>query len=260
MTAPRALIAEDEPLLATALKTALAEAWPVLDVIHVARNGSEALEQLLALKPEIAFLDIRMPGLSGLEVAEELADRLPAGARAPLLVFVTAYGEFAVEAFEQAAADYVLKPVSVERLTKMAARLQERLAAPAAGLDALAASLRPLLAPAAPATAMLRHIQAGAGSTVKMIPVESVLCFRASDKYTEVVTAQGASLIRTPLKELIAQLPPERFRQVHRGTVVNLDAVEAATRDDAGRVSLRLRGQAGTIAVSRVYADLFRPM
>lgn len=259
MSTPRALIAEDEPLLAVALKNALAEAWPELEVEHVAKNGNEALEKLLELKPAIAFLDNRMPGLTGLEVAEELADRLPAETSAPLLVFVTAYGEFAVEAFERAAADYVLKPVSVERLAKTAARLKARLAAPASGLEALAASLRPLLA-AAPAATMLRHIQAGAGSTVKLIPVASVLCFRASDKYTAVVTAEGESLIRTPLKELAAQPPPEQFRQVHRGTVVNLDAVEAAMRDDAGRVSLRLRGRTEAIAVSRVYAELFRGM
>lgn len=259
MSAPRALIAEDEPLLAAALKNALAEAWPELEVVHVAKHGSEALEKLLELKPGIAFLDIRMPGLSGLEVAEELADGWPEDTPAPLLVFVTAYGEFAVEAFEQAAADYVLKPVSVERLAKTAARLKQRLAAPAAGLDALAASLRPLLS-AAPAGTTLRHIQAGAGATVKMIPVDSVLLFRASDKYTEVVTAAGESLIRTPLKELLAQLPAERFRQVHRGAIVNLDAVESAQRDDAGRVTLRLRGRPESIAVSRVYAGLFRAM
>jgi len=259
MSTPRALIAEDEPLLAVALKNALTEAWPELEIVHVAKNGSEALEKLLELKPEIALLDIRMPGLTGLEVAEELADGWPEGTRAPLLVFVTAYGEFAVEAFEQAAADYVLKPVSVERLVKTAARLKERLAAPSVGLDALAASLRPLLS-STPAGSTLRHIQAGAGATVKMIPVESVLMFRASDKYTEVVTAEGESLIRTPLKELVTQLPAERFRQVHRGTVVNLDAVESAQRDDAGRMTLRLRGRSKTVAVSRVYAELFRAM
>jgi len=256
---PRALIAEDEPLLATQLKAMLAEAWPELEVVQLAANGHEALEKLLELRPEVAFLDIRMPGLSGVEVAEELADRLEPGARPPAIVFVTAYDEFALEAFELAAVDYLLKPVSAERLARSVVRLKNALAQPA-GLDALVAQLRAVMS--APAGAEpLRHIQAGIGNTVRMIPLEEVCYFRAGDKYTAVATRDGGeALIRTPLKELVARLPAERFRQVHRGIIVNLDEVAEALRDDAGRMSLRLKRRKETLPVSRLYAELFRQM
>ncbi len=256
---PRALIAEDEPLLAAQLRAMLAEAWPELEIVHVAGNGADALDQLLELKPDAAFLDIRMPGLSGLEVAEELADRLEPGARPPAIVFVTAYDEFALKAFELAAVDYLLKPVSAERLARGVARLKSALAEPP-GLEALLAQLRALTA--APASAApLRHVQAGVGNTVKMIPLEEVCYFRAGDKYTAVATRDGGeALIRTPLRELLARLPAERFRQVHRGSIVNLDEVAEALRDDAGRVSLRLKHRKETLPVSRLYAELFRQM
>lgn len=256
---PRALIAEDEPLLAAQLKGMLAEAWPELEIAHVAANGSEALEKLLALAPEVALLDIRMPGLSGLEVAEEVADRIAPGARPPALVFVTAYDEFALKAFELAALDYLLKPVAMDRLARCVARLKSALAQPA-GLDALLAQLRAVSA-AAPAAEPLRHIQAGVGNSVRIIPLEEVCYFRAGDKYTAVATRDGAeALIRTPLKELLARLPAARFRQVHRASIVNMDEVAEALRDDAGRVSLRLKRRKETLAVSRLYADLFRQM
>ncbi|MGH8744989.1 MAG: LytR/AlgR family response regulator transcription factor [Burkholderiales bacterium] len=256
---PRALIAEDEPLLAAQLKAMLAKAWPALQIEHVAANGAEALEKLLELAPEVAFLDIRMPGLSGLEVAEELADRIAQGARPPALVFVTAYDEFALEAFDLAAADYLLKPVAIERLARCVARLQSSLTQPA-GLDALLGQLRALM-PAPPAAEPLRHIQAGVGNAVRIIPLDEVCYFRAGDKYTSVATRDGAeALIRTPLKELLARLPAERFRQVHRASIVNLDQVAEALRDEAGRVSLRLKHRRETLPVSRLYAELFRQM
>jgi DNA-binding LytR/AlgR family response regulator len=247
----RAILADDEPLLSLALKTALAEAWPELEVVAVVPNGIEAVQAVERLKPEFAFLDIQMPGMTGLEAAEEIADRMGDGA--PSIVFVTAYDQFATKAFELAAADYVLKPVSVDRLAKTVARLKTR-AAPD-----LAAQLRKLLA-VTPAAQTLREIRAGAGNTVKMIPLEAVCYFQASDKYTSVVTPEGESLIRTPLKELLPQLPPHRFQQVHRGTIVNLAEVAAATRDDTGRVTLKLRRRKETLPVSRVFAELFRAM
>ena len=256
---PRALIAEDEPLLATQLKALLTEAWPDLEVVHVAASGSEALDKLLELKPDVAFLDIRMPGLSGLEVAEELADRLEPGARPPAIVFVTAYDEFALKAFELAAVDYLLKPVSAERLVRSVERLKSALAQPM-GLDTLLAQLRAVMATPAGAEP-LRHIQAGVGTSVRMIALEEVCYFRAGDKYTAVATRDGGeALIRTPLKELLARLPPARFRQVHRGSIVNLDEVAEALRDDAGRVTLHLKHRKETLPVSRLYAELFRQM
>ncbi len=249
----RAILADDEPLLSLNLKSALAEAWPELKIVAVVPNGLEAVVAAERLKPDLAFLDIQMPGMTGLEAAAEIADRM--GDTAPSIVFVTAYDQYATKAFELAAADYVLKPVSVARLAKTVARLK----APAGAAPDLAAQLRQLLA-VPPAAETLREIRAGAGNSVKMIPLDEVCYFQASDKYTSVVTPEGESLIRTPLKELLAQLPPHRFQQVHRGTIVNLAEVASAERDETGRVSLKLRSRQETLAVSRVYAELFRAM
>jgi len=259
---PRALIAEDEPLLAQGLKGALAQAWPELQVLALAGNGIEALRLAEAERPDVAFLDIRMPGLTGLEVAAELADRLNEGEPVPRIVFVTAYDEYALKAFDLAAVDYLLKPVSAERLAKAVGRLKAQLAAPKEDLTQLVSKLRQLMAagPADPPEGALKMIRAAVGNTVRMIPVEEVCYFQAADKYTSVVTRDAEALIRTPLKELLAQLPHERFRQIHRGTVVNLAEVGAAVRDAAGRVSLRLKQRKETLAVSRVYADQFRQM
>ena len=263
---PRALIAEDEPLLAQGLKDALALAWPELQVIALAPNGIEALRLAAAERPDVAFLDIRMPGLSGLEVAAELADRLNEGEPVPRIVFVTAYDEYALKAFELAAVDYLLKPVSAERLAKAVARLKTQLAAPREDLAQLVSKLQLVMAaadsggPAASGVAALKIIRASVGNTVRMIPVEEVCYFRASDKYTSVVTRDAEALIRTPLKELLAQLPQDKFRQIHRGVVVNISEVAAAVRDDAGRLSLRLRQRKEILPVSRVYAEQFRQM
>jgi len=254
----RALIAEDEPLLAASLRAALAEAWPELEVVALAANGADAVALAERERPEVAFLDIRMPGLTGLEAAAELADRL--GDAVPAIVFVTAYDEYALKAFDAAAVDYVLKPVDPARLARAVERLKARLAGRAGELASLLGQLRGMMAAEPAGDGTLRTIRAAVGNTVKMIPVESVLCFQAADKYTSVITAEGESLIRTPLKELLAQLPPGRFRQVHRGTIVNLDAVASATRDESGRLTLKLQGRAEGVPVSRVYADLFRAM
>jgi DNA-binding LytR/AlgR family response regulator len=250
----KAIIAEDEPLLAEQLKTLLGRAWPELTVVAMAGNGPAALEAIEREQPEVAFLDIRMPGMTGLEVAEELADRL--GERVPALVFVTAYDEFALKAFDLAAVDYLLKPVTEERL----ARCIERLRGKPHGVDALVSQLKKILQTEKTAAEPLRILRAGIGDTVKMIPIEEVCYFQASDKYTGVVTRDGEALIRIALKELLAQLPPERFAQIHRGTIVNLAEIAAAVRDDTGRVSLKLRNRKETLPVSRLYADQFRQM
>ncbi|MBE0620368.1 MAG: response regulator transcription factor [Burkholderiales bacterium] len=263
---PRALIAEDEPLLAQSLKNALAIAWPELQVIALAPNGIEALRLVEAERPDVAFLDIRMPGLTGLEVAAELADRLNEGEPVPRIVFVTAYDEYALKAFDLAAVDYLLKPVGAERLAKAVERLQAQLAAPREDLAQLVSRLQKVIAAgsatmgAAPAEGPLKIIRAAVGNVVRMIPVAEVCYFQAADKYTNVVTRDAEALIRTPLKELLAQLPQDSFRQIHRSTVVNLGEVAAAVRDDAGRLSLRLKQRKETLPVSRVYAEQFRQM
>lgn len=248
----KALVADDEPLLAASLKAALGEVWPELEVAGVAVNGNEAVELAQALRPDVAFLDIQMPGMTGLEAAAEIADRM--GDAAPAIVFVTAYDEFATRAFELAAADYVLKPVAQERLARTVARLKVK----QRGFEELARQLRSLGA-LVPRVQPLQQVLAGSGNAVKVIPIGEVCYFQAADKYTTVATAAGEALIRAPLKDLAPQLP-EGFQQVHRGTIVNMQEVAAATRDEAGRVTLRLRRRKETLAVSRIYADLFRPM
>ena len=248
----KAIIADDEPLLALALRTALAEAWPELGIAAVVPNGLEAVQAAERLKPEVAFLDIQMPGMTGLEAAEEIVERM--GDASPAIVFVTAYDEHALKAFELAAADYVLKPVTVQRLGRTVERLRRRRTEPD-----LAAQLRQLLA--APRAAQpLTQIRAGTGNTVRMIPLEDVCYFQSSDKYTTVVTPDGEVLVRLPLKDLVGQLPAGRFQQIHRGTVVNLADVAAAVRDEAGRVSLQLRRRKEALSVSRIYSDLFKAM
>jgi len=248
----KAIIADDEPLLAASLKAALAQAWPELEIVAVVQNGLQAVQAAEALQPEFAFLDIQMPGMTGLEAAAEIAERMGDGT--PAIVFVTAYDEFATKAFELAAADYVLKPVSPGRLATTVSRLKSR----HHGLEELARQLR-ALGTLSPKADTLRQVRAGVGNAVKLIPIEQVCYFQAADKYTTVVTAGGEDLIRTALKDLAPQLP-EGFQQVHRGTIVNLKEVATAVRDETGRISLRLRSRKETLAVSRVYAELFRAM
>ena len=248
----KAILADDEALLSLSLKAALSQVWPELEIVAAVSNGIEAVQAAERLQPDFAFLDIQMPGMSGLEAAAEIADRM--GDAAPAVVFVTAYDEFATKAFELAAADYVLKPVSQGRLAATVARLKAK----QHGLLELARQLR-ALGTLAPKSEALRQVRAGAGNAVKLIPIEEVCYFEAADKYTTVVTAGGEDLIRTPLKDLAAQLPAN-FQQVHRGTIVNLAQVVAAVRDETGRISLKLRSRKEMLAVSRVYADLFKAM
>jgi DNA-binding LytR/AlgR family response regulator len=280
---PTALIAEDEPLLAQALKAELAAAWPGLQIAATAGDGRSAVREALRLLPQVLFFDIRMPGLDGLGAAAELADSWPTDeAPMPQLVFVTAYDEYAARAFEAEAIDYVLKPVQPERLRKTVARLQQALAAqqplpsasPAVAGEALEQTLaqwRQVLAAAgagaggalpAAAPAPLRMIAASdaGGSTVRMVPIDEVLYFEAADKYLRVLTATHEYLIRTPLKQLIAQLDADAFWQVHRAVVVRSGAIESVHRDEAGKLYLTLRGRPEKIPVSRLYAHLFRAM
>ncbi|WP_342118077.1 LytR/AlgR family response regulator transcription factor [Pseudoduganella sp. OTU4001] len=263
-----ALIAEDEPILAATLAAALQRQWPGLSIVATCANGIEALAQAAALQPDVLFLDIKMPGKSGLEVAEELAEGWSGAAPFPQVVFVTAYDEFAVQAFEREAADYVLKPVSDERLARTVARLRQRLQAPAQGaapgdasLEALAAQLRALGVPmAAPAAQRLTVIRAAVGNQVRMVPVADVVYFEAADKYVNVVTADSEVLIRMSLKELLPQLDEQLFWQVHRGTIVNSSSILSAVREEGGKMSLVLRGRAEKLRVSPLYAHLFRQM
>ncbi|KAF1045224.1 MAG: Transcriptional regulatory protein BtsR [Herbaspirillum frisingense] len=267
MSHPTALIAEDEPLLANALRLALQRTWPELDEPRLAANGIEALDMALAQLPDVLFLDIKMPGRSGLDVARELAEEWPAARPFPLIVFVTAYDNHALEAFERAAVDYLLKPVNDARLATTVQRLRSLLEQRAGTsqdehLERALSQLRKLAAPdddARPA-ARLDIIRAAVGNQVRLIPVGDVLYFEATDKYVNVVTAEGEALIRTSLRELIPQLDAQQFWQVHRGTVVQVRHVQAAVRDDAGKISLILRNRPEKLAVSRLFAHLFKQM
>ncbi|QNM96116.1 LytR/AlgR family response regulator transcription factor [Chitinimonas koreensis] len=254
-TQPLALIADDEPHLADYLQARLAELWPELRIAAVARNGLEAVAALKEHEPDVAFLDIKMPGLSGLEVARQ-ADGCHC-------VFVTAYDQYAVEAFERDAIDYLLKPYSDERLARAVEKLRDRLASqrPADNrnlLETLRSALGGL--PIGMLPQRLSWIRAGQGNDVKLIAVDDVCYFHAADKYTTVVTREGEYLIRTSLKELLEQLDPDQFWQVHRATLVNVRDIAEANRDFAGRVTLCLRSRPEKIAVSRAYAHLFKQM
>ena len=256
-----ALIAEDEPLLAEELRHELQTLWPELQLLGVAPHGQAAVEQALAQQPTICFLDIRMPGMTGLEAARALAEEWPEGQPMPLFVFVTAYDQYALQAFEQAAVDYVLKPVQTERLAQTVARLKARLTAQPAPMDDTLAQLRALLAPVAASIAPvlpLRMLQAAVGSTIHLVPVEEVLFFEAADKYVRAVTAEKEHLLRISLRELMPQLDTSLFWQIHRGTIVRATAIDRAMRDEAGKLTLHLRGSTEQLGVSRMYAHLFK--
>jgi DNA-binding LytR/AlgR family response regulator len=248
----KAVIADDEPLLAQHLRTRLATLWPELDIAGIAANGIEARDMIEALRPDLAFLDIRMPGLSGLEVIPALS---PAARAACRVVFVTAYDEFAVQAFEREAVDYLLKPVADDRLALAVERLRRQVAA--APQDDLVQRLLALLPKSA---GHLEWVRASVGAEVRLVAVDEICYFQAADKYTAVFTRDAELLIRTPIKELAEQLDPEKFWQVHRGTLINVRQVVSARHDALGRVSLKLRDRTEAVAVSRGYAHLFRQM
>jgi DNA-binding LytR/AlgR family response regulator len=264
-----ALIAEDETLLAHALQAELQRAWPGLVLGGTAADGDSAVELALMQLPDLLFLDIRMPGRSGLEAAQAVAEDWPAGRPLPLIVFITAYDQYALQAFEASAVDYLLKPVQPARLAAACRRLRGLLAGRRAGAASAAADpgerllgqLRQLLgAPQAASAPPLSVIQASSGSVVHMVPVEDVVYFEAADKYVRVLTAEQEHLIRISLRELLPQLDPQRFWQVHRGTVVQAREIAHALRDEAGRVQLVLRRRAERLAVSRLYAPRFKGM
>ncbi len=253
----RALIADDEPHLAQYLADQLRKQWPELEVVALARNGVEAAARIAELQPDIAFLDIQMPGLTGLEVAAGIEGTTR-------VVFVTAYDEYAVNAFDAEALDYVLKPVTAERLGRTIERLQRAFApkdgaAPAEPDARLARALHALQSPA-PTAQPLRWIRASQGELTHQVAVDQVLFFHADDKYTCVRTAQAEYLIRTPITELAAQLDPQQFQQVHRSTIVNLAHLAGTRRDDASRLFVRIAGWADELPVSRAYVHLFKPM
>jgi DNA-binding LytR/AlgR family response regulator len=262
-----ALVADDEPHLARLLTAELSVLWPELLLHPVARNGVEAAERIAALDPDIAFLDIQMPGLTGLEVAQGIEG-------ATRVVFVTAYDEFAVQAFEREALDYVLKPVQRERLRTTVQRVQKAMAAdtgasasastPSADSAPLLAALRQLMPAAAAVGATggerLRWVRASQGELMHQVPVEEVLYFHADDKYTCVRTAEREYLIRTPIGELAAQLDPADFVQAHRSTIVNLRHLAGTRRDEASRLFLRIKGAPQELPVSRAYVHLFKAM
>ena len=256
---PTALLADDEPLLRKSLTRMLADAWPELDVVAQARNGREAIAQFEALQPDICFLDVHMPGLSGVEAARQIGRRAH-------LVFVTAYDQYAVEAFQHGALDYLVKPLEPARLADTVARLQERLKAtqPVPNLEALLEKLAAHLGKK-PAPAALRWIHASVGQALRLIPVDEIDFLRSDEKYTLIawrgdVGKPGEALIRTPLKELVDQLDPAHFVQVHRSVVVNRRAISHLTRGANETANIHLKGRDEVLPVSRSYLHLFRQM
>ena len=281
-TAPvtRAVLADDERLMREQLRARLSEVWPELQIVGEARNGLEAVQMVDEHRPEVVFLDIRMPGLTGVEAARQITQLPPRTANdgtvgdedelLPEIVFITAYDQYAVEAFEQGVADYVLKPAERDRLLVTVQRIQQRLAArnaPAGSPDAppapnmqqllhqLSARLHPGSTPS-----YLQWIQATVGPAIQMIPVDEVLFFISDEKYTRVQTAQVEALIRKPIKELVDEIDPRVFWQIHRSTLVNVKCISGVTRDFRGRQIVTVKGHPEKLEVSRSYAGLFKGM
>jgi DNA-binding LytR/AlgR family response regulator len=275
MDTPRttAVLADDERLMRDQLRARLTEVWPELDIVAEAKNGLEAVQLVDAHRPDIVFLDIRMPGLTGVDAARQIAQLPPREGEdddppLPEIVFITAYDQYAVEAFEQGVVDYVLKPAERERLQLTVQRLQQRLAARQAGaepatpgrplqqlLHQLSAQLNP-----GKAASYLQWIQATVGQTIQMIPVEDVLFFVSDEKYTRVQTAQVEALIRKPIKELVDELDPQLFWQIHRSTLVAVKSIAGVTRDFRGRQIVSVKGHPEKLEVSRSYTGLFKGM
>ena len=259
-----ALIADDEPLLREHLAGHLARLWPALQIVAQARNGREAVQMAQELRPDIVFLDVHMPGLDGIAAAREICRR-DAGVPRPQLVFVTAYEQYAVQAFEHGAIDYLVKPFDAERLAETVTRLRERSTGAGAagdgdGLDALLARLSRRLLEAPAKRSWLQWIKASVGNAVRLIPVDEVVFLRSDEKYTLVVWAGGEALIRKPIRELVDELDPEVFAQIHRSAVVNLRHVAQVVRGDNDSAVLHLRQRSETLPVSRSYLHLFRQM
>jgi DNA-binding LytR/AlgR family response regulator len=256
MAAPRAILADDERLMREQLRARLAEVWPELVVAGEAKNGQEAVELVRKLHPDLAFLDIRMPGLTGVEAARAIGN-------ACHVVFVTAYGEFAIEAFEQGAVDYVLKPAETARLQVTVQRLKQRLQAPPPDLGALLDQLARKLDSVAStqrSQPYLEWIQATVGQQLRLIPTGEILFFVSDEKYTRVQTEGYEALIRVPIRELVEQLDPQQFWQIHRSTIVNVRAVSGIVRDFRGRQLVTFKNHTEKLEVSRSFTHLFRQM
>jgi len=251
MTTIRALIADDERLMREQLRAALGRVWPGLEIVAEAKNGEEALAAVDEQCPDIAFLDIRMPGFSGIEVARRVCAKTK-------VVFVTAYDEYAVAAFDEGAVDYLLKPVEDDRLQRTRQRLEARESPPPDDMQALIDRLAAKIE--SKGKRFLEWIQASRGSLLRMIPADEILFFRAEDKYTRVVTTDGESLIRKPIKELVEELDPDRFWQIHRAILVNAKAIAGISRDFQGRQRVLLKGSEEKLEVSRSFAHLFKQM
>ena len=252
---PTAIIADDERLMREQLRTRLAEVWPELQIVAEARNGEEAVAAVQEHQPDLAFLDIRMPGMTGIEAARALGD-------ACHVVFITAYNEYAVDAFEHGAVDYVLKPAERDRLEITVARLKKRLGTKPSDLGDLLARLSAKLdgPEGIGGKAPLRWIQASVGQQLRLIPVSDVLFFTSDEKYTRVQTEGFEALIRKPIKELVDELDPEQFWQIHRATIVNAKAISGVTRDFRGRQLVLIKGTNEKLEVSRNYTHLFKQM
>ena len=245
---PAAVIADDEPLLRAGLRDALKQAWPELEILAEAANGAEAVHAVREHQPAFAFLDIEMPVMNGLDAARAIGE-------AAHIVFVTAYDRYAVEAFERGAVDYVLKPASAERLAETAKRLKARVGTPATSMESLIGELARRVAPAPP----LQWLQASLGNALKLINVDDVLYFQSDTKYTRVVTKEGEALVKKTVRELISELDPRHFWQVHRGTIVNIRAIGSVTSDEMGRREITLKEKPEKLEVSRTFAHLFKP-
>ena len=255
---PKAIIAEDEALLRAELVSLLRGAWPDLDIVAECEDGAAALDAIDAHHPDVAFLDIRMPGITGLEVAAAAAEASPQ----TQVVFVTAYNQYAIDAFDRGAVDYLLKPIAPDRLAATIARLKDRMASgrnDAAALAAVVEQLRARLPPE-PRGDALQWITANVGKETRLIMVDDVAYFQADNKYTVVMTAEGEALIRKPIRELLDMLDPAFFKQIHRSTIVNMKAIAAVTRDDSGRGTIRLKTRPETLPVSLTFMPVFKGM
>jgi DNA-binding LytR/AlgR family response regulator len=250
-----AIICDDEPRLAEALRTQLKVAWPELNVMALGHSGGEALSLIAEHEPDIAFLDIRMPGLSGLDVARQLVD----SEAAPRIVFVTAYDQHAIEAFEARAVDYLLKPVKVERLAETITRLKASISAgaPTTVDQKLVEALRQI---STVERKFLRWLNCGQGSEIDVIATGEVLFFQSRDKYTAVITADKERYVRTPIRDLLNELDPDEFWQVHRSSVIRVAAIERVIKDEVGRMRVKLRGTNELVPVSAAFAGRFRQM
>jgi DNA-binding LytR/AlgR family response regulator len=252
MKSATAIVAEDEPILRTQLEAKLRKLWPELEILASVGDGAAALEALEARAPDFMFLDIQMPEMTGVEVARHVGGRAH-------VVFVTAYDEYAIQAFETGAVDYVLKPYTDDRLARTIERLRGKLATPPPNLDALVVRLAEQLRGGA-GKERLKWIKATLGQNLRLIPVEEVLFFQSDEKYTRVVTADSEALIKTPIRELMDGLDPEVFWQIHRSTLVNVNAIAGVMRDFRGQAHVKIKGKDENLAVSRIYSHLFKQM